>query len=405
MEELELGAVGGEAVAAHREVLLLAADLAGESAVADRAAEPVIVAVGEAARLRVGVSDAPAGHDDLTDVGLVVAVGVLEEDEVRGLGDDHAAVGEDEAGRDVELVGEDRELVGLAVAVGVFADLDGVVALLLVFHDAVRVVAGLGDPEAAAGVPGERDRLHDVRLGGEEHQLQVGGDLRALHAALDGIRLLEGQRLRALLIIGDVAVLLTDLGFALGEEGLPGSLAGARQGTIQPLSDLFRGGVGLDDEHREPVSGEGRRDHERIVAIETDGGRHLARHVVEPDRVAAKLGHQRMKRPDGGLLRTFRIQIQDTDGTGGRRGGGEDGEAGRQEGDEGAHRGMQQAKAPKVRKQPAESSKNGQSRPRRRPACRKNERARRMAAHRAKKKRRPDGRRVQGAIAQRPQWS
>ena len=185
VEELELGAVGGEAVAAHREVLLLAADLAGESAVADRAAEPVIVAVGEAARLRVGVSDAPAGHDDLTDVGLVVAVGVLEEDEVRGLGDDHAAVGEDEAGRDVELVGEDRELVGLAVAVGVFADLDGVVALLLVFHDAMRVVAGLGDPEAATGVPGERDRLHDVRLRGEEHQLQVGGDLRALHAALD----------------------------------------------------------------------------------------------------------------------------------------------------------------------------------------------------------------------------
>ena len=38
VEELELGAVRGEAVATHGEVLLLAADLAGETAIADRAA-------------------------------------------------------------------------------------------------------------------------------------------------------------------------------------------------------------------------------------------------------------------------------------------------------------------------------------------------------------------------------
>ena len=38
VQELELGAVRGEAVAAHREVLLLAANLAGETAVTDRAA-------------------------------------------------------------------------------------------------------------------------------------------------------------------------------------------------------------------------------------------------------------------------------------------------------------------------------------------------------------------------------
>ena len=385
VEELELGAIRGEAVAAHREVLLLAADLAGEAAVADRAAEPVVIAVRKAARLGVGIADAPARDDDLTDVGLVVAIVVLEEDEIRGLRDDHAAVGEDEARRDVELVGEDRELVGLAVAVGVFADLDGVIALLLVFHDAVRVVAGLGDPEAATGIPGERDRLHDVGLGSEEHQLQIGGDLRALHAALDGERLLEGQRLGALLVVGDVAVLLTDLGLALGEERLPGGLAVGRERGFELGTESGRGGVGLDDEHREGGDGGGGFHRQDVVTRERGGVGSRAGRVVEPDRIAAELSHQRVQRADGGLLFARGVEIEDADRTRGRRGGGEDGEVGRQEGDEGAHRGVQQAKVWKVRKQPVESSKTGQSRPRQRLDCRKNKRTRRAAAHSAKK--------------------
>ena len=67
--------------------------------------------------------------DHLAHVGLVVAVRVLEEKEARRLRDDDAAVREHEAGRDVQLVGEDGELVRLAVAVGVLANLDAVVAL------------------------------------------------------------------------------------------------------------------------------------------------------------------------------------------------------------------------------------------------------------------------------------
>ena len=368
MQELELGAVRGEAVAAHGEVLLLARDFAVETAVADRAAEPVVVAVGEAAGLGVRILDAEAGDDDLTDVGLVVAVGVLEEDEVRGLRDDHAAVGEDEARRDVELIGEDRELVCLAVTVGVFADLDAVVTLLLVFLHAVRVVGGLADPEAATGVPSERDGLHDVRLGGEEHQLQVGGHLGALHAALDGVRLLEGQRLGALLVIGDVAVLLADLGFTLREELLPGSLAVGGERGFDASTEVGDRLVGLDDKHGKGRAGRklddagedrraiGLRLHRPgVVALKRRGVRQFAGRVVEPDRIAAELGHQRMERTDGGLLITRGVEIEHADGAGRGRGGGEDGEAGRQEGDEGAHRGMQQAKAPEVRKQPAES--------------------------------------------------
>ena len=72
--------------------------------------------------------------------------------------DDDAAACEHEAGRDAQLVGEDGELVGLAVAVGVFADDDAVVALARRLQ-LVGVVDGDGDPEPAALVPVHADRL------------------------------------------------------------------------------------------------------------------------------------------------------------------------------------------------------------------------------------------------------
>ena len=49
-------------------------------------------------------------------VGLVVAVGILEEDQPRLVDHQHAAVPELEPGRAVELVVEGGALVGLAVA-------------------------------------------------------------------------------------------------------------------------------------------------------------------------------------------------------------------------------------------------------------------------------------------------
>ena len=97
--------------------------------------------------MRVGRVE--AGEDALADVGLVVAVGVLQEHQVGRLGDQDAAVGELEAGRAVQLVGEDDHLVGLAVAVGVFEDQELVVHLLLGLP--VRVGRPAGDPEAPLG--------------------------------------------------------------------------------------------------------------------------------------------------------------------------------------------------------------------------------------------------------------
>ena len=58
----------------------------------------------------------------LLHVVAIVAVGVLEEHEVRLVREDHAAVVELEAGRVVQVTRKDRALVGLPVAVGVLED-------------------------------------------------------------------------------------------------------------------------------------------------------------------------------------------------------------------------------------------------------------------------------------------
>ena len=74
-------------------------------------------------------------------------------------------------------VGEDGHLVGLAVAVGVFEDLDPVGLL-----DAVEpliaaarepVVQPLGDPDAAARVDIDVGRIDQHRLGRPERRLQA----------------------------------------------------------------------------------------------------------------------------------------------------------------------------------------------------------------------------------------
>ena len=61
-------------------------------------------------------------------VGLAVAVAILEEQDIGRVGDPDAAVTDGDPRWDIEAVGEDGEPVGLAVAVGVFEDLDPVAA-------------------------------------------------------------------------------------------------------------------------------------------------------------------------------------------------------------------------------------------------------------------------------------
>ncbi len=120
---LHVGAVGSEAVKRLAEVeAILAAEFSFKTRITHRPVHPVIETVVQVRGSSVGVERAEASEEYFFDVGLVVAIGILQKQHVRGLRDDEAAVGERQTRRDAQSLGEAGELVGLAVVVGVFAD-------------------------------------------------------------------------------------------------------------------------------------------------------------------------------------------------------------------------------------------------------------------------------------------
>ena len=131
------------------------------------------------------VLDAKTGHGEFLDVRDVVAVGILEEENVGGLGDVATAVSQLDPGRHVETVGEDGGLVGLAVAVGILEYDDLVVGHLARLQ--LGIGPGTGHPKASAGIPSHVNGVGQHGLLGEEvhlvprQQLEVGLlDLRVM---------------------------------------------------------------------------------------------------------------------------------------------------------------------------------------------------------------------------------
>ena len=136
------------------------------------AVEPAVGSPGERVGQLVRVVAAEAGDDDLALVGLAVAVGVLQEENVGRVGDPHAAVADGDARGNVQSVGEDGELVDLAVAVGVFQDLDAVAARP---GRVPRIFEALGDPDPAPLVERHGDRIDDVGLGRDQLDVKASG--------------------------------------------------------------------------------------------------------------------------------------------------------------------------------------------------------------------------------------
>ena len=96
MQKLHRRTVRAEAEHAHAEAMLLAANLTVEARVTDRAVNPVVKTVAQIARAGVRVARAETGEEHLTHVRLIVAVGVLEKEKLRRMGDDDAAAHEGE---------------------------------------------------------------------------------------------------------------------------------------------------------------------------------------------------------------------------------------------------------------------------------------------------------------------
>ena len=136
---------------------------------------------GEIVQRVMRVLGAEARQHDAMHVRLVVAVGVLQEREVRLLGDIHAAVTELERQRDVQVVGEHGRFVGPAVAVGVFEN-DQLVVRLVAGID-VRIRRRATDPQPAARIPTHLNRIGDVGklfFAGEQVHLESRIDLERL---------------------------------------------------------------------------------------------------------------------------------------------------------------------------------------------------------------------------------
>ncbi len=122
----------------------------------------------------MGVSLAPAVAEDFGNIGLVVAVGVFHEKNVGGHRDNGSIIGQNDAGRNIEAVGKNRKLVGLAIAVGVLANLDAVVGFTVGFFKGVGIIDRLYHPEPTALVPGHGDGVDDVGIGGKKLYLEIG---------------------------------------------------------------------------------------------------------------------------------------------------------------------------------------------------------------------------------------
>ncbi len=131
-------------------------------------------------------------EEDLLRVVLIVAVGVLQEHQIRRLCEDHAAIPELETSGVVEVAGEHGPSVGLAIAIRVFEDQQFVIHPRLGLP--MRVVLPGGDPKPASGIEGELNGVHQFRellLRREQLHLQTGPRFHLLHG---GVRAQVGVR-------------------------------------------------------------------------------------------------------------------------------------------------------------------------------------------------------------------
>ena len=166
--------VEAEIRAAHQDGLHLG--MAGRSNAAVGAVvgavDPVIDAeprIGDASLL---VHLREAGVKHLAYVGLSVAVGVFEKQDVGRAGDDQPALPRHEPADGEDVVGEDGAAPCLAVAVEVFEHADARTGGLS-GRRVLGIVHHFGDVDFAVFVEGHFDRTHDVGFGGEEFGVEV----------------------------------------------------------------------------------------------------------------------------------------------------------------------------------------------------------------------------------------
>ena len=118
----------------------------------------------------------PREHDPPL-VGLAIAVGVGQVQQLGAVRDVRAAIAGGHAGGDEQAIGKNSGLVGLAVAVGVFEH-QHLVVRLLAWGD-LRIDLARGHPQASGRIEVDLNRLGQQRIGRVEIDLEpIGHDER-----------------------------------------------------------------------------------------------------------------------------------------------------------------------------------------------------------------------------------
>ena len=124
-------------------------------------------APGEGVEGLVGVASSEPAEDHAPHIGLAVAVGVLEEEQLVGRSHVNATIAEFQPERHVELVVEHGRPIGAAVMVGVFQYNDAIVRSFA--GTDLGIAGGGGDPESTVAVEADLGGLdYAVGFAGEE---------------------------------------------------------------------------------------------------------------------------------------------------------------------------------------------------------------------------------------------
>ena len=184
------------------------ADLArrrGAAATVQPAIRPPAQAVGEGV-IVLPRDREPIENDFGRTIGNIVAVAVGNEQELRRAKQPDAAKTQFDAAEALNVVGEDGPSVRAAVGVGVFEDQHAVAEPEVENLRTVGVRVVLGDPEAPASIPGHRNRVPHVGLGGEDIDVKPfrnaetsrgrrrGKGVRGYGAGIGWVREISGER-------------------------------------------------------------------------------------------------------------------------------------------------------------------------------------------------------------------
>ena len=199
--------------------------------------KPVVMPPEQRVRGALGIGELRAGRIDAHAevrrdlgllVGLAVAVRVAAEPEMRRRADEHAVAVQGDGARHHDLVEEDRGRLEDAVAVLVLQDHHAPVRLVFRRAIEVRHVAlHLDDPETTVGTELGGHRIADLRVAGDERDLEALRDLERLQLLLGR----EGRGRRDLVVGDQLHLRLAGLVADLGERGGGQAKGGQGQGA------------------------------------------------------------------------------------------------------------------------------------------------------------------------------